>query len=89
MPMPVRTVWRQPRSGPDIASTRLQRRLANFQSVRDRSQFSFRNGEVREAAMQADQKLWEYPDAGFVQIHETGEIDEHLSGEFCLIARPA
>jgi len=61
----------------------------NFQSVRDRSQFSFRNGEVRAAAVQADQKLGVYPNAGFVQILETGEMDDHLTREFFLIARPA
>jgi hypothetical protein len=46
-----------------------------------RSQFLFRNGEARAAAIQADQKLREYPDAGFVQILESGEMDDHLSGE--------
>src|SRR4029077_19391243 len=73
----------------DIASTRLQRRGANFQRVRDRSQFPFRNGEVRTAAIQANQKLREYPNPRFVQILETGEMDDHLRGEFSLIARPA
>ena len=74
----------------DIASTRLQRGVFIFQSAfRDRRQFRLRNGKVRAAAIQADQKLGEYPDAGFVQILETGEMDHHLRSEFCLIARPA
>jgi hypothetical protein len=41
---------------------------------------------VKVATIQADKNLRKYPDAGFVQILETGEMDDHLSGEFCLIA---
>ena len=41
---------------------------------------------MRVAAIQADEKFREYPDAGFVQILETGEMDDNFTGEFCLIA---
>src|SRR5271157_2450061 len=42
-------------------------------------QFSFWDGKPGKAAIQADQKFWEYPDAGFVQILEAAEMDDHLS----------
>jgi hypothetical protein len=41
---------------------------------------------VRVGAIQADEEFWEYPDVGFVQILETGEMDDNFTGEFCLIA---
>ena len=38
---------------------------------------------------EADQKFREYPDSGFVQIFEAGEMDDHLRIKFCMITRPA
>ena len=71
----------------DIASTLLQRRGCICPSVfRYRRQFLLRNVKVDAAAIQADQKLREYQDPGFVQIFEAGEMDDHLRIEFCLIA---
>ena len=71
----------------DIASTRLQRgEFILASAFRDPCQFRLLKGEVREAAIQADQKFREYPDAGCVQILATGEMYDHLSRAFCLIA---
>jgi hypothetical protein len=47
--------------------------------------FSFRHGEFREAAMQADHKLREDPNDGLVQTFESGEMDSKFAGEYPLL----
>lgn len=53
------------------------------------AQFPFRNGEAREAAIQADKKLWKDPDDGLVQTGDSGEMDGNFSVEIALVLRLA
>jgi len=48
-------------------------------------QLGFRDGKFRKATIHAHQKLREYPDTGFVNIFEAGEMDDHFGRKFRLI----
>jgi len=48
-------------------------------------QFPFGNAELSEAAMQADQKLWENPNYGFFQSFEPTEVNRNLTVEGALV----
>jgi hypothetical protein len=52
------------------------------------SPFRLRDGELGESTVQADHELWEYPDAGLVQIAKAGGVNDHLGCEFCLFFGP-
>ena len=47
------------------------------------------NGELGEAAIQTDQKLWKDPHYGFVQTREAGEMNDNFPVESALILRLA
>jgi hypothetical protein len=55
-------------------------------ALREVRQLLFRDGKFREAAIQANQNLGEYQDAGSVQIPEAGEVDVYLGRKFHSIA---
>jgi hypothetical protein len=44
----------------------------------------FFNGEMRIAAIHANQKVREYQNAGLVQILDTRKMEDHLGSEFLL-----
>lgn len=49
------------------------------------SQFAFGNVELREPALLADLKLWEYPHDGLVQTLESGKMDVHFTVKRALL----
>jgi len=53
--------------------------------VRKDLQFSFRHGELREAAMQTDHELRKNPHDGFVQTIEAGKMDGSFAVEHALL----
>lgn len=52
------------------------------------TQLGFWNRKQRRAATEADQKLREHPDNGFVKAFQAGEMDVHLRTKLCLFFRP-
>jgi hypothetical protein len=60
-------------------------RAINRRTLRKDLQFSFRHGELREAAMQTDHELRKDPHDGFVQTFESGEMDSNFAVENALL----
>jgi hypothetical protein len=48
-------------------------------------QLPFGNGELSEAAMQTDQKLWKDPHDRFVQSFESREVNRNLTIEGAMV----
>jgi hypothetical protein len=56
-------------------------RTLNRRMLRKDLQFSFSDGEFREAALQTDHQLRENPNDVFVQTFESGEMDSNFAVE--------
>lgn len=54
-------------------------------TLHEHAQFPFRNGELREATLQTDRKLWKHPYNGLVQTLESGEMNGDFSVELALV----
>jgi len=48
-------------------------------------QLAFGNGELRDAALEADLELWKHPHDGLVQTLESGEMNGDFSVEIALM----
>src|SRR5437016_14595832 len=75
---------------PFMEATRLLGRFKNLgrSALCQCRQLSFRNGKLRQTAIQANHELWKYPYGGFVQTFIPEAMDGHLSAEFTLIESP-
>jgi CheY-like chemotaxis protein len=74
---------------PSLHGIEAARRILKRSISCEQRQFLFRDCEPRKAAIQADQELWEYQDAGIGKMFEAGEMDHHLGRKFLFIGRRA